>query len=493
VADIRGFRSKAAVGRRPKRPAAKRSSTKAAPKPRQSAPAKPQDRLEAPVAAPAGPVTAALRTRRLDADVIVVGAGFAGLSAARTLNDSGVKTLVLEARHEVGGRVRTDGKAFSIPFDIGAAWLHDFRDDAGHILNPLARVAGQAGIALGETSLENTLYVEGRHATKAELATYQRKLENIDHAIDRSVRTGKDVPTGVLIAHQGTLARAAADNYGELDMGISLDRVSNQDIGAAGSTRHDALPAGGMAKVLEAAVGHVPVTTDTPVKKVKWGASGVEVTTAQGQTLHARRVLLTVSNGILASGKIEFDPPLPQWKKDAIRALPMGVLDKIAIEFDKDVFQFKDGTEQKADDWVMDAESDGQPPMAFLMRPFGSNLAVGFVGGDSARQVEKQGPDAALSLAMGKLRKVFGPSLDQHVKATKVTAWGADEWTLGSYVYARPGMARMRDKLRRAIDDRLYFAGEATAPPDDSQMVHGAAASGVRAARALIKSLERDG
>jgi monoamine oxidase len=140
----------------------------------------------------------------------------------------------------------------------------------------------------------------------------------------------------------------------------------------------------------------------------------------------------------------------------------------------------------------MDAESDGSPAMAFLMKPLGSNLAVGFVGGDTARAVEQQGPQAALDLALGKLRKVFGPTIDQHVKATRITAWGKDEWTMGSYSYAKPGMAHMRDKLRRPVDDRLYFAGEAAAPSEHAMQVVGAAESGAAAARALIASLQRE-
>jgi monoamine oxidase len=429
---------------------------------------------------------------RLDADVIVVGAGFAGLSAARTLIDHGVSTMVLEARHEVGGRVRTDRQTFGVPFDEGPAWLHSFRDDAGNMVNGLAVVAQKAGIGLNETSVDGGLYVDGNPATKGQVARFEKRQEEIDAAIDRSVKRGEDVAAGSLVHQKGTLANAAAEDAGELDMGMPLDEISSRDMGLAPTSEHDALPTGGMVKVLEARAGDVPVTTDTPVKKVKWSAQGVEVTTAQGTTLRARRVLLTVSTGMLASGKIEFDPPLPKWKDAAIRALPMGLLDKVAIEFDDDVFTFRDGTKQKNDAWVMDAESDGSPSMAFLMKPLGSNLAVGFVGGDTARNVEQQGPQAAIDLALGKLRKVFGPTIDQHVKATRVTAWGKDEWTMGSYSYAKPGMAHMRDKLRRPVDDRLYFAGEAAAPSAHAQQVIGAAESGAAAARALIASLARE-
>jgi monoamine oxidase len=431
--------------------------------------------------------------KKLDADVIVVGAGWSGLKAARTLMNAGVSTMVLEAREEVGGRVRTDHETFTVPFDIGGAWIHSTVDDKGHFRNPLAAVAQRANVELRETALDRTLYVNGREATPKELAEYQKALEENDDALDRAARHGHDVRAGPLLRHGDTIAEAAAANDGPLDMGWSLDSMSAQDVGAAEMTRHDALPQGGMAAVLKADVGNVPVNTRTPVTKVKWSGDGVEVTTSRGQTLRARRVLLTVTPAMLYSGKIAFDPPLPEWKKEALRALPMGLLDKIAIEFDTNVFHTIDGKEQPADDWVMDAESDGSPPMAFLMRPMGSNLAVGFVGGKDAARLERAGKDVALNIAMGKLRRIFGPNIDAHVKKTAVTQWGKDEWTLGSYAYARPGMAHMRAKLAKALDDRVYFAGEATTDARDAQMVHGARRSGMRAAHALIASLRAEG
>src|SRR5690606_27106308 len=89
---------------------------------------------------------------KLDADVLVIGAGWAGLAAARELIDAGVRTMVVEARAEIGGRIRTDTETLSIPFDHGAAWLHSWQDDQGRPLNPLTAKAIAAGIGLSETT-----------------------------------------------------------------------------------------------------------------------------------------------------------------------------------------------------------------------------------------------------------------------------------------------------------------------------------------------------
>ncbi|MBX7099514.1 MAG: FAD-dependent oxidoreductase [Myxococcaceae bacterium] len=428
-----------------------------------------------------------------DADVVVVGAGWAGLSAARALLDAGVRTQVLEARSEVGGRIRTDTTSLSIPFDHGAAWIHSWRDDQGRPVNPLTAKAIAAGIPLSETTLTSTLYVGDRKATPEELAAFNATLEKYDELISTAAEQGLDVPVASLLPKDALpFAAEAKADLGELDMGQSLEVLSSKDTGLQNMTGHDALPATGQLAVLQATVGDVPVRTDTPVKKVKATQGGFEVTTASGEVIRARRVLLTVSTGILASGKIEFDPPLPKWKTDAIRALPMALLDKVAIEFDENVFRFADGTEQTINDWVVAKGGPGERPEAFLMRPGGANIAVGFAGGNDALKLERKSDAELVAHYLEKLERVFGPDLDRHVKGSVVTRWAQDEWTLGSYSYAKPGMAAMREKLRQPIDDRLYFAGEATAPAENAQMIHGAHQSGLSAASALIESLARE-
>jgi monoamine oxidase len=431
--------------------------------------------------------------QKYDADVIVVGAGWAGLTTAKHLNEAGHSTLVLEAAPHVGGRIRTDDTTFSVPFDDGAAWIHSFRDDAGRSSNPLTEPTVKAGITLHETSLGNTLYIDGRAATDQELQLYQQTVETYEGALEQAAATHHDVAGGALLDPNLPFAAAAKANLGELDMGQSLDKVSAVDVGGQKMNHHDALPKGGQLKVLQAVVGDVPVQTDTPVKKIKWGSAGVEVTTSTNQKLNARRIVLTVSTGVLNSGKIEFDPPLPAWKRDAIRALPMNVFNKVAIEFNsEDALRLPDGRLAPENDWVIHTSSDGSPPMGFLMRPSGANIAVGFVAGDQALRLEKAGPAAAVEYAMNKLRPVFGPQIDGLVARTKVTEWGKDPLTLGSYSYASPGMAHMREKLALPVSDRLFFAGEATAPTADAQMIHGAYGSGIEAAKRVRQSLAAD-
>ncbi|MBL8957597.1 MAG: FAD-dependent oxidoreductase [Myxococcaceae bacterium] len=421
-----------------------------------------------------------------DTDVLIVGAGWSGLAAARELLDVGVRTTVLEARPTIGGRIRTDETSLSIPFDHGAAWVHSSD------VNPLTPKAKAAGIALKETGLTSSLYIDGRKATPEELKQYDETIEIFDGIIAEAAAKGFDGAVGKLLPMHLPFAKEAAANLGPLDMGISLDKLDVVDTGSQVMTGHDALPKTGQLKLLEATVGEVPVTTDTPVKKVKAVPGGYEVTAANGDVLRARRVLLTVSTGVLASGKIEFDPPLPAWKTAAIKSLPMGVLDKVAIEFDTNVFKTPDGHEQAIDEWVMVSSKDLGEPSAFLMRPFGANVAVGFAGGDEALKLERKTNGELVEHYLSKLRAMFGPGIDAHVKQTVVTRWGQDPWTLGAYSYVKPGMEGARQKLAQPIDDRLFFAGEAAAPADKAQMIHGAYESGRIAAAALVESLARE-
>jgi monoamine oxidase len=421
-------------------------------------------------------------------DVVIVGAGWAGLTAAKELRQGGFEPLVLEARPVAGGRIRTDRSTLSVPFDDGAAWVHSYLDNAGDAVHPVSERMLESRIAHTETDLTSKLYIDGRLATPAELLEYHEALEHQELRLARAAALDVDVAASTVTKASTPIERLAESNLGPLDMGQSLSKMSSKDTGRQVMTGRDALA--NQDEVLKAMVGEVPVRTDTPVTRIKRLAGGFELTTAQGEVVRAKRLLLTVSTGILASGKIEFDPPLPKWKTDAIGQLPMGVLNKVALEFDGNIFQDGDGNPIPADAWVMQADSaPGAEPMAFLMRPGGADVAVGFVGGDEALKTERLSDALTVKRATDKLQNMFGGDVASRVTGYKVTRWSQDPWTLGSYSYARPGYADAREKLAQPIDNRLFFAGEATALNGEAQMIHGAYASGVRAAREIMHSL----
>jgi monoamine oxidase len=226
----------------------------------------------------------------------------------------------------------------------------------------------------------------------------------------------------------------------------------------------------------------IPVSLNTRVERVIYSSKGVSVETSKG-TLHGRSVLLTVSTGILASGEIEFNPVLPDWKADAVLGLPTGTLNKVCIHFDEDVFG-PDGRGFHV------SCNDDAGAAGFEVSVMGQNTAIVFIGGRYAVWLEKQGQQASQDYALDEIANVFGNDLRKHAAGTIATAWTTDPWTRGSYSCALPGHGRQRSVLARPIEDRLFFAGEATTIGDHA-CCHGAFNSGIRAAREIRNSLDR--
>lgn len=190
------------------------------------------------------------------------------------------------------------------------------------------------------------------------------------------------------------------------------------------------------------------------------------VETKQGERFSGRMVLVTVSTGVLAAGKIRFEPELPAGKVAAIRGLPMGLLDKVILEFSTpDVFPMQGGAPVE-NAWLLyggdlDRRDDD---MAFVFRPMGTLIAIGFFGGQRAWELEKlpdHGHDRMVELALAAMSDMCGCDAGRALVRSRTTEWGADPWTLGAYSAALPGQAAMRQKLAEPIDHQLYFAGEA--------------------------------
>lgn len=202
------------------------------------------------------------------------------------------------------------------------------------------------------------------------------------------------------------------------------------------------------------ALGPVPVSPNTVVRKVDWDGPTVKVETNKG-TLTGQAVIITVPTEIVADGTIAFSPALPAWKRTAYETLPMGVLDKIALQFDSAVFDGADGTTVY--------EQDGEDGLIWdhLVRPFCLDLSVTFLGGDYARDLAREGDAAAFDVALDSLVNVFGSGIRDHVVKGHFTKWDADPLARGAYAYAQPGHIRSRGMLARPVDERLFFAGEA--------------------------------
>ena len=196
--------------------------------------------------------------------------------------------------------------------------------------------------------------------------------------------------------------------------------------------------------------------------------------------MRARCLITTVSNGILAAQHIHFKPPLPDWKMEAIQGVPMGAENKIGVHFTRDVF------DPEASGYYQSWSSDAQG--AYIdVNLMSTNVVSVFMGGRFSIWMETQGQQAAHEFAVDRIADIFGNDIRQSVGRSIVTAWVTDPWTLGSYACALPGQFHQREALPLAIDNKLFFAGEATARANGT--CSGAYWSGVRAAREVAEVL----
>lgn len=411
-----------------------------------------------------------------NADVVIVGAGSSGLTAAHRLRQLGKSVAVIEARGRIGGRAYTESATFGFPFDRGCAWLHKADD------NPYTPLARQWGYTLQEhdTTLEG-LYFRDREAS-AEIRKLSARIEEgLDAHIARIGRK-KDVAASTAMKKKRTeVDEAMATFHGPMSSAVDLDELSAKDYLTIGTD----VPPNFLVKegygALVAQFGKdIPVSLNTPARRIRYSGQGVQVDTDKG-TLTAKACIVTSSTGVLAAEKIRFDPPLPAWKEDAIVGLPMGLLAKIPLQFSKPEFRY-----QAFNDVLR--ENIGKRDIYFLCWPFQLNLLIGFVGGDFAWELSAAGEEEAVDFARNALRSMFGSDADKYFVKGSFTKWASDPWALGAYAAALPGSANAREALRRPLADRVFFAGEACAPRW-TQTCGGAALSGTETAEMVAKLL----
>jgi monoamine oxidase len=405
-----------------------------------------------------------------DVDVIVVGAGAAGLAAMRTLLAAGCRAMALEARHRIGGRVWTD-TAYGSPFDHGASFIH-----AEHI-NPWTTIARRLRVATELDPRRRVLYVGGRPAAQDELDVFSTTRA---HALDQVIaagRSGRDVSIAEAVQVAGPWAAQARVALAPWLLGVENDAASVVDFTNAAGGR-DRLVTIGYGGLVTAYGRGVPVQLGAIVERIDYRGSGVVVETTRGR-LRGRLAIVTLPVGVLAAGQVQFDPPLPLDKQRALETLPMGLLAKIGLFLDGDPFGL-------GDSFYLHRQTTDQRAALYLVRPCGHDLVVGFVGGSLARELEVAGEAAASAFVLEPLLEIFGSRLRSRLRGARHTGWGIDPFALGSYAVARPGGGAMRAVLGLPLADRVLFAGEACAGDGWAATVAGAHLSGKRAALTLL-------
>jgi monoamine oxidase len=382
-------------------------------------------------------------------DLIIVGAGAAGIGASRAAARAGLSHQVIEASHRIGGRAYTEDLAPGVPFDLGCHWLHN-----AHI-NPLVPEADRLGFFIDRGfAFSAHLWLNGRYATTAERTAYGACFDWADRGAGAALPEDRDVlslldtssPYFAPYAHVFSVIHAA-----------DPDQVSARDVVAQVIEGGDWPVRDGLGRLMMRLGADIPVSLDTVAEEIDWSSRDrIRVRTNRG-TLTARKVLITVSIGILQSGLIKFRPALPAPTVAAIDGFSPGVANRIALHFDCDVFG-----DAPHNFTIVDGDAE---PLAIYIPTFGFNYVVGQTGGRYASHLTRAGQQAATAYVLDRVAAVFGEGVRRHFVRSIVSAWDTDPWVLGAYAPVKPGHFGARDRLAEPVDDRLFFAGEAVAMP----------------------------
>jgi monoamine oxidase len=407
-------------------------------------------------------------------DLIIIGAGAAGIAAAHAARDAGIRAIVLEAQDRVGGRALTDYETFTQPFDHGCQWLHA----AG--INPLRPIADRLGFRYRRGEVDVRVHDGHWWLNDTIVGEYRAMYAATYEAIAAAGEAGRDVSAESLIDPASPWAQCFRQSFAPY---ISADPkdASTYNVARFNDTGEDWPVEDGMGALVKALADEVKrqveIRLSCPVKSVDWGGDQVMVGTLDGM-LFADACLVTVSTAVLAGERVKFFPLLPDWKQEAIAKLPLGHAEKVAFEFSGDPFLGLP-THFATMNWP------GAPTGAFHVHPFDRPMATLYLGGAQCRDLALAGEAEMLALARECLARLFGASILKEIRQAKATRWTVDPCIGGAYSVLVPGGGEARAALAQPLAEKLFFAGEATSA-DAFATAHGAWQSGIDAVKQIL-------
>ena len=442
-------------------------------------------------------------------DVLVLGAGAAGLAAARDLSHAGLHVTVIEARPRVGGRVLTVHDPRSpVPLELGAEFIHG---ESAETL-PLARAAG---LAVLELPVSNDLASAGRFKP---MGDFWRLVDRMNHDLARRLAArGKDFPVSEYLDSRRVpaAARGLLRDFVQGFYAAHPDRLSAQSLAVetTGGDEEDEVEGkqfrianGGDALMKWLRDGLDPDRTEvrlsTVAESVQWKRGAVTVVCRGGAdrarlpTLSARMLLITLPLAVLKAGVVRFDPALPPAKQRALAGIETGQVFKIVLRFREAFWEepefLRERRAKAGSRGLSFLHAHGvEVPTWWTSLPVRAPVLTGYVGAVAAEQLLAEEPPSRLERSLVALSEVFAVprrELEEQLDASANHDWRADPFARGAYSYIGVGGNDAPRALARPVDDTLFFAGEATNGAEIGT-VAGALSSGRRAAREVLRVL----